>query len=449
MWEYLALADPNLALSYYYSDTSYEPFDGESRAHTMHWLYNLKKMGHVDTTISADIPTYSVFKTQGGDLTYISYNAGSEDRLVTFSDGFSMTVAPKELKSVSTENENPDAPVALLLSNKTSGKSPLTVEFSGSKSFDRNESPLTFLWDFDDGITSTAADTSHVFTDVKTYNVILTVTNDQLISTKDSVEITVLGNGTPYLGTPVTVPGTIEAENYDLGGEGVAYHDADANNLGLAYRPDEGVDLEPSSDIGGGFNIGWIEEGEWVEYTIDVAHEGMYKIIPQTASVPGGGQLHIEFNGIDKTGKVDVPVTGGWQFWLDLDIPEVQLNAGKQVMHVAFYNGQFNLNKIKIEASTTTLSEEQKVPGRFYLKQNYPNPFNPETSIRFGLPQATNVRIELYNILGAKVATIIDDYRAAGYHIVRFDGSNLASGIYIYRIVAGNFQQEKKMILLR
>jgi endoglucanase Acf2 len=68
LWEYLALADPNLALSYYFADSGYEPFDGESRAHTMHWLFNLKKMGQVETTIFADTPTYAVFRDAAGWL---------------------------------------------------------------------------------------------------------------------------------------------------------------------------------------------------------------------------------------------------------------------------------------------------------------------------------------------------------------------------------------------
>jgi hypothetical protein len=102
-----------------------------------------------------------------------------------------------------------------------------------------------------------------------------------------------------------------------------------------------------------------------------------------------------------------------------------------------------------VEPASAIGNFSNQIPQEYVVSQNYPNPFNPETSIRFGLPRATNVRIELYNILGAKVATIIDDYRAAGYHVIRFDASQLASGTYIYRIVAGNFQQVKKMILLR
>jgi endoglucanase Acf2 len=447
LWEYLALSDPGLALSYYYADQSYEPEAGESRAHTLHWLYNMKKMGHVDTTIFADIPTYSVFRTQDDDLTYVAYNAGSQNRLVTFSDGHSMTVAPKEMKSFSTANENPKAPVALLFADKTSGKSPLTVSFSGSKSFDRNGSALTYHWDFGNDNIAHSADTVMQFLEVGTYKVVLTVANELSLSSKDSLLITVQGNGTPYSGTPVAVPGIVEAEYYDLGGEGVAYHDNDAANLGVPFRSSEGVDLEGAND--GGYDIGWIEDGEWVEYTIDVAKEGLYKIIPQTASVPGGGKLHIEFNGEDLTGKIDVPVTGGWQFWQDIDIPAVQLNAGKQVMHVVFYNGHFNLNKIEIKANLTNISDEQTIPLEFELKQNFPNPFNPTTVINYQLPVSGLIRLVVYNILGQELRELVHSKQEAGKHTVTFNAKGLASGIYYYKLMAKDYIKIKKMVVLR
>ncbi|GJQ64172.1 MAG: hypothetical protein SCALA702_32250 [Melioribacteraceae bacterium] len=453
-WEYLALADPDLAISYYYADSAYTPFDGESRAHTYHWLYNLKKMGHVETSVFADIATFAVFRDSEGYLTYVAYNANSQERLVTFSDGFTMTVAPKKLEAISTSPADPNAPVVLLLADKSSGKVPLNVGFTGSYSFDPNGSPLTYKWDFGDGTTAFTADTSHVFTEVGTYDVSLTITNDLNLTTTDNMTIEVLGNGTPYNGTAISIPGIVQAEFYDLGGEGVAYHDVDAVNWGVPFRSDEGVDIEASNDVGGGYNIGWIEDGEWVEYTIDVPEAGLYNVVPLISSVPGGGGIHIEFNGIDLTGVVSVPVTGGWQFWEELVIPDVYLDAGEQIMHVEFHSGQFNLNWIELRASTTDLEGQQTLPQNFELKQNYPNPFNPVTKIEFALTVSSNVEIILYNLLGQQVSKIASGKYSAGYHNVRFNGANLSSGLYIYRIKAvgdnnKEFNDSKKMILLK
>jgi len=89
------------------------------------------------------------------------------------------------------------------------------------------------------------------------------------------------------------------------------------------------------------------------------------------------------------------------------------------------------------------------IPSSYVLQQNYPNPFNPSTNIRFGLPQAGDVVIEIYNLLGQKIVTLFDGYKAAGYHVVEFDASNLPTGMYFYRIQTEKFQGIKKMILVK
>ncbi len=94
------------------------------------------------------------------------------------------------------------------------------------------------------------------------------------------------------------------------------------------------------------------------------------------------------------------------------------------------------------------------LPTEIALMQNYPNPFNPETNIEFRLPSATNVTLEVYNLLGQKVKTLVSDYREAGYHTVRWNGTNdsgdlVPSGVYFYRMTAGDFVKTNKMIMLR
>jgi hypothetical protein len=92
---------------------------------------------------------------------------------------------------------------------------------------------------------------------------------------------------------------------------------------------------------------------------------------------------------------------------------------------------------------------EVGIPSSYVLKQNYPNPFNPSTHIKFGLPQAGDVLVEIYNLLGQKIITLFDGYKAAGYHIVEFDASNLPTGMYFYRIQADKFNSVKKMMLIK
>jgi hypothetical protein len=89
------------------------------------------------------------------------------------------------------------------------------------------------------------------------------------------------------------------------------------------------------------------------------------------------------------------------------------------------------------------------IPTTYSLDQNYPNPFNPITHIKFGLPKAGDVLVEVYNVLGQKVVTLFDGYKAAGYHQVDFEATDQPSGIYFYRIRSNEFQSVKKMMLVK
>lgn len=138
----------------------------------------------------------------------------------------------------------------------------------------------------------------------------------------------------PYGGTPAALPGTVEAERFDTGCEGVAYHDADTVNTGGAFRS-TGVDVETTDDAGNGYNVGWTRAGEWLEYTVNVPSAGYYTVEARVASSGAGGTFHIEFGGVDKTGPLAVPDTGGWNNWITLPPKTgVFLNAGQQVMRI-------------------------------------------------------------------------------------------------------------------
>ncbi|MCZ7609732.1 MAG: T9SS type A sorting domain-containing protein [Ignavibacterium sp.] len=88
-------------------------------------------------------------------------------------------------------------------------------------------------------------------------------------------------------------------------------------------------------------------------------------------------------------------------------------------------------------------------PKEFKLEQNYPNPFNPMTTIQYQLPQDAKVTLKVYDILGSEVATLVKEEQEAGYKEVKFEAINIASGMYVYRLQAGNYISTKKMMLLR
>ena len=93
--------------------------------------------------------------------------------------------------------------------------------------------------------------------------------------------------------------------------------------------------------------------------------------------------------------------------------------------------------------------EVKVVPKDINLLQNYPNPFNPVTEIKFTLPEAARVTLRVYNIIGQEVASLVNGIEEAGFHSIRFEGSDLPSGTYIYRLQTGGFVQTKKMLLLK
>ncbi|MCB9070862.1 MAG: T9SS type A sorting domain-containing protein [Calditrichae bacterium] len=95
------------------------------------------------------------------------------------------------------------------------------------------------------------------------------------------------------------------------------------------------------------------------------------------------------------------------------------------------------------------VDEYPEIITKHTLEQNYPNPFNPSTNIRFELPNAANVRLNVYNIRGQLVAELLNEQRPAGKHSVVFDAADLPSGIYFYKIQSENFTRTHKMVLIR
>ena len=138
---------------------------------------------------------------------------------------------------------------------------------------------------------------------------------------------------TPFGGTAAAVPGIIESENFDDGGEGVAYHDSTAGNSGGQYRQTD-VDIETTSDVGGGYSLGFMTAGEWLTYSINVNATRSYTLQARLASLTGNATFHVEIDGVNVTGALTIPNTGGWQTWQTLSRTGIPLTAGQHRMKV-------------------------------------------------------------------------------------------------------------------
>ncbi|MFZ9012125.1 MAG: carbohydrate-binding protein, partial [Anaerohalosphaeraceae bacterium] len=148
----------------------------------------------------------------------------------------------------------------------------------------------------------------------------------------------------PYHGTPSVIPGTIEAEDFDLGGAGLAYSDTDPGNGPGQYRPTEDVDIE--NRTGGGYNIGYIAAGEWLAYTVDVEKTADYILDVSVAGLWSDKTFHVEFDGVDKTGSLTVPHVN-WQAWRTVSVT-VSLDAGIQIMKFVAETGEHNLDNFTL-----------------------------------------------------------------------------------------------------
>ena len=111
-------------------------------------------------------------------------------------------------------------------------------------------------------------------------------------------------------------------------------------------------------------------------------------------------------------------------------------------------------DRIRLTTLTSLSKPSENLPRQFGLAQNYPNPFNPGTSIDFNLPVASRATVDVYNVVGERVTTLLDRFLPAGRYSVNWDGANAdgkpaSSGMYFYRLKAGEFTDTKKMMLVK
>ncbi|MCB0730610.1 MAG: family 16 glycosylhydrolase [Ignavibacteriae bacterium] len=183
------------------------------------------------------------------------------------------------------------------------------------------------------------------------------ITDEGFSSNSNLIEISVgdVADHSPYSGSAIIIPGNFEAEDFDIGGEGISYHDNSLNNEGFSYRENEGVDIEICLDENGGFNIGWTEPGEWFSYIIDTKQEGEFELTIRVASPNEGGSFSIAIDDQVLDPIIVVPNTGDWQNWISVKT-NIVLTTGIHNFKVIIENGDFNINSFELYQPGTTPS---------------------------------------------------------------------------------------------
>lgn len=184
----------------------------------------------------------------------------------------------------------------------------------------------------------------------------------------------------------------IYAVDYDLGPVGFAYFDKVSENTtgnaggatwnnGHSYRND-GVDIQPCEDeITNGYNVGWTEDTEWMNYTVEVEQAGNYQLLVRTASASASGRISLYIDGIKSTKVIEVPNTGGYQNWGNTTVEDVYLEAGKHVVKLHIDKGGFNLNYFQFTGPNDTqrqpdLLEKKGTHEKKKIELTYNQPFN-------------------------------------------------------------------------
>lgn len=344
----------------------------------------------------------------------------------------------------------------------TSGVAPLTVNFSDLST----GSPTSWSWAFGDGGTSTAQNPSHAYAAAGTYNVTLTATNacGSDGETKNAY-ITVSGGGVTWT--------TITSDNFETnfgsytdGGSDCSRYTADT----FAWEGVAAIDIQDNSGVPSSFatttarNVSSyntqeitfffraqsFEAGEnfYVEYFNGTSYQIVANYVVGTSF--NNGAFYTATVTLRKA-SIAFPTNARIRFRCDASganddvyVDAITWRATTSVLQV------LELEPVLVKRGTDVEPEFASTRAlETGLEQNFPNPFNPRTTIAFTIASEGAVRLDVFDVSGRKVATLVDGVKAAGRHTVDFEASSFSSGIYFYRLNAGGVVSQKKMVLLK
>ena len=345
-WKYLSMSNPQKALELYELSPNRTLKFGISDAQTYYWLHSANAIGLVKPDITANHPIAMAFE-KDSKLTYIAHNYGSSPITVTFSDGYELLAPPNQM----TTSEDVDVS-GELVTDFTSAYANSSVNLE-LVTENQNISKVEFY----SGGTLLFADDAAPYqykTDAlslgrHTYYARMYVGSQYEIS--NPLEIRV-GEQTPYQGEINQIPGIIQAGNYDEFeggiGQNISYLDLSKGNNG-DYRTEEYVDS--GLDTNEGAMVGWIDSGEWLEYTVDVQQSGYYNLNFRYASgnANGGGPFRILLDGKEISNPINISSTSttNWSTFKTGQVTNLPFVEGDHILRLEFDYGEFNLGKME------------------------------------------------------------------------------------------------------
>jgi DUF5010 C-terminal domain/Secretion system C-terminal sorting domain len=246
-----------------------------------------------------------------------------------------------------------------------------------------------------------------------------------------------ISNRTVY-NAPHNIPGKIEAEDFDEGNKGVTYNDMDDTNNGGQYRT-TAVDIKTSTDVGGGYQLGWGQTGEWLEYTINNATAGTYDMKLRYATVFNNATLKISFNGRELT-TINPASSGGWDTMATLTVPNINIpQATNGILRIEITGGDgIDMNWISFETKPNLdKTDFEIINSRIII---YPNPI--QSSFKVAGLETSAYNYKLYNMRGQLVGKNENQNTET-----EINTAGLPSGFYILRIEDGQNVYNKKVVV--
>lgn len=233
---------------------------------------------------------------------------------------------------------------------------------------------------------------------------------------------------TPYNGVRQVIPGTIEAEKYDEGGEGLAFHDLTSNNQGNSTLRNDAVDIETANGV---VNVGYIENGEWLDYSVNVNASGTYQATLTFAAEGAGGAFTLLVDDVEVVSNKNTGTTGGWQNWGTVVVSGVNLTAGNHILTFKANTGNFNLDKISFHNDVVLSTLSTSFSSEIIV---YPNPTSGLITVQ-GVSNTT--KISIYSLQGTLVKEVVgnqvsvQELNAGTYYLNSNDAGNVFKTLII------------------